>query len=563
LASFIGIERLTLGPWQALERSIHRLFMHAGFDDCRLVGGSGDQGCDILASKNNRLYVTQVKYRRAAIGIDPSVIKEIIHAIGAYSANEAIIATNQYFQTDTYKLAEKYSSELNVPIRLWPGEKLLEWSKKLPEYPVSVPMIRSYQDTALQLIDAARSQGKKQGLIIMATGLGKTRIASELISRELMARPQFEILILAHTVELVKQFEKALWEVLPKDVITHIWAGGEYPSFFGGVICGTMQSVIQAAKKENLTNRFSLVIVDEAHHAPAEGYSELIHLLKPNFLLGMTATPWRSDEKILSDMFGLPVFTMGIIEGMQQGYLSKVDYRMLVDDIDWDEVKELSKQKLTVSELNRKLFVPQRDEAMVSKIIEHFDIIEKPRCIIFCRTIKHAESINKLLRALGKPSKVIHSALDRIEATNVLRNFRSGMVPILISVDMLNEGIDVPDVNLVVFLRVTHSRRIFVQQLGRGLRLREGKTTVKVLDFVADIRRIAAGMRINKEVNEYSRSFNQNEAVRFAEGRLVNFSNDKALSLFNEYLQDIAQVEDLDDNAKLRFPPIYINDENT
>lgn len=555
MANFMGVERLTLGPWQAFERTLHRFFVHSGFEDCRLVGGPGDKGADVLATKNGQLWVTQVKFRGNAIALDETVVKEVIHAINSYSADEAVVATNQFFHPAAYVLARKFSDNTGVRIRLWPCKVLLDWSRKLSEYPTSRTELRPYQEEVLDSLDLARSQGRKQNLIIMATGLGKTRVAGEIILRELLGEQGADVLVLAHTVPLVHQLEAALWEVLSRDTPTHIWAGGEYPAYGGGVTVATMQSMIEAAKRENLTGRYSLVVVDEAHHAPADGYRQLLELLQPNFLLGLTATPWRLDERLLSDMFGPAVFTMSIVEGMQQGYLTSVDYRMLVDNVNWDEIPRLSPQRLTISELNRKLFLPERDESIVAKLVEHLDSIKDPRCLVFCRTIEHATTIYHLLRASGKPCRVIHSDFDEIERTKILREFRAGQNPTLISVDMLNEGIDVPDVNLVAFLRVTHSRRIFVQQLGRGLRISEGKSNVRVLDFVADIRRIAAGLRLNKEALKFAGRAEKKEFIRFHDGRIVHFSNDRALSFFQEYLQDVAQVEDLHDDTRLKFPP--------
>jgi superfamily II DNA or RNA helicase len=556
VANFLGPERLHFGPWQAFERALHRFFVHSGFTDCRLVGGPGDKGADVLATRDNRLWVAQAKFRRDSVALDESAVNEVIGAINSYSADEAVVVTNQRFHAGAYSLAKKFSDNTGVRIRLWPAHVLLEWGKKLPEYPASRAELRSYQEEGLDAVDLARSQGRRKGLIIMATGLGKTRVAGEVILREILSQRGSDVLILAHTIPLVHQLEAALWEVLDKDTSTHIWAGGEYPAYAGGVTFATMQSMIQAAKRENLEGRFSLVVVDEAHHAPADGYRQLLELLRPNFLLGLTATPWRLDERLLSDMFGPAVFTMNIVEGMQQGYLAGVDYRMLVDNIDWDEVPRLSQQRLTISELNRKLFLPERDESVVAKLVGHMDEMKNPRCLIFCRTIEHANAVYHLLRAAGKPCRVIHSDLDNIERTKILREFRAGQNPTLISVDMLNEGIDVPDVNLVAFLRVTHSRRIFVQQLGRGLRISEGKSTVRVLDFVADIRRIAAGLRLNKEALEFTQRAEKKEFIRFRDGRIVHFTNDKALSFFQEYLQDVAQVEDLDEDARLKFPPL-------
>jgi superfamily II DNA or RNA helicase len=116
---------------------------------------------------------------------------------------------------------------------------------------------------------------------------------------------------------------------------------------------------------------------------------------------------------------------------------------------------------------------------------------------------------------------------------------------------MLNEGIDVPDVNIVAFVRVTHSRRIFIQQLGRGLRMTEGKTEVLVLDFVADIRRVAAGLQLNRDAA--SRGADP-EIVRLRDGHVVKFDNDKPAAFFSQYLADVADIENLDDTSRLRFP---------
>lgn len=113
---------------------------------------------------------------------------------------------------------------------------------------------------------------------------------------------------------------------------------------------------------------------------------------------------------------------------------------------------------------------------------------------------------------------------------------------------MLNEGIDVPEENIVCFARVTHSRRIFLQQLGRGLRLSDNKTEVKVLDFVADIRRVAAGLELNAEANRLRKE----ETASYPEGDIVNFSND-VTSFFDQYLEDMADISNLDDSSRLNF----------
>ena len=150
------------------------------------------------------------------------------------------------------------------------------------------------------------------------------------------------------------------------------------------------------------------MVVDEAHHAPADGYRQLLSALAPQFVLGMTATPWRSDERRLEDIFGEPTHTVTIVEGMQLGYLASVDYRMMVDTINWDWVRDNLNATMSIKELNRRLFIPERDEALVLKIRQHLDMTTDPRAVVFCRSIDHAESIARRLQAESFAVHAVH-----------------------------------------------------------------------------------------------------------------------------------------------------------
>ena len=295
------------------------------------------------------------------------------------------------------------------------------------------------------------------------------------------------------------------------------------------------------------------MVVDEAHHAPSYAYRDLIEHLQPRFLLGMTATPWRGDEQQLESMFGPPAFTMDIVGGLQQGFLAEVDYRMLTDGIDWDAVALQTRQGLTVRDLNVLLLLPERDIAMVDVIASEMDAIQTPRVIGFCRSIEHASRLQPLLAAKGIRASLLHSQLTRQERFQNLSSFRRGDIDMLLSIEMLNEGIDVPEVNLVAFMRVTHSRRIFIQQLGRGLRLSSEKGRVVVLDFVADIRRVAAAVSMNREAASRGA---EREVVRFRDGTVVKFDKDAASIFFDQYLEDVADIENFDDGARLRLPEV-------
>jgi len=549
MAGFVSEERLTFGPWPALERMLARLAGHSGFKDVHLVGGSGDRGADVVGVFNGERWVLQAKFKQSG-AVYSEGAKEAVRALPFYEATVAVAATNQTFSPDAF--AFQKSSELNgVEVRLWNGSYLLKYFKELPEESKNHRDLRKYQSEAVDSVEEQRTLGRRNALVIMATGLGKSLVANQLISNELDGNPNQEVLVLAHTSDLVRQLEMSSWGQLKKSVSTHLWTDGEAPSYPGGVVFATWQSVAAHLERENLEGRFGLVVVDEAHHAPSLVFTRTLERLNPRFLVGLTATPWRGDDRSVQDVFGEPAYRMDILDGMQRGFLAKVDYRMLTDGIDWDEVSALSRKGLTLRDLNQLLIMPDRDLALVQKFAEHFRALDRPRALMFCRSIEHAERLQPLLASEGIKAAPLHSRLSREERFVRLSNFRSGGINCLLSVEMLNEGIDVPDVNLVAFVRVTHSRRIFIQQLGRGLRTTKGKDEVLVLDFVADIRRLAAGLSLNREAAERGEG---REVVRFADGQVVKFENDKPASFFSQYLADVADVEDLDESARLRFP---------
>ena len=234
------------------------------------------------------------------------------------------------------------------------------------------------------------------------------------------------------------------------------------------------------------------------------------------------------------------------------GYLAKVDYHMMCDNIDWDEVPKLAKKAVSIRDLNKRLFVPQRDEAVVDHIMIAIKDFERPRIAIFSPSVAHAEEFAKKLTSRGIPSANA-STDDRIKRRKILMDFASGRLTAITSVDVLNEGIDVPDVNILVFLRATHSRRIFVQQLGRGLRLAPGKKKVVVLDFVTDIRRMAAVATLDREVREETSS-SEVETVYLRDG-IVSFSDARAEAFVEAWLEDVTNLEETEDAEKLTFPP--------
>ncbi|MDT0440156.1 MULTISPECIES: DEAD/DEAH box helicase family protein [Streptomyces] len=536
---------LDSGPLQ-FPRRIERLLWHLGFSDVSNIDGSGDEGGDILALRKGETWVVQCKWkRRGAVGAD--AVGEVARARDHYRAHKAVVVTNTRFSPDARQRVANLA-RLGPGILLWGGTDLTtSFDRVPPRFGRVTP--RPYQAEALQAL-TVDLDASGRALLVLATGLGKTVVGGEVIAAHLRRAPQDQVLVVAHAKDLVQQLERALWRHLPKDVPTRLLTGDTRPDDLSGLTCATVGSALSAAR---FGYRPELVMIDEAHHVGEEGqYDELLELLRSARHLGVTATPWRGDKHDITHQLGAPSFSLGIEEGMRRGYLAQVDYRLFVDDIDWDIVREASDHSYGLAELNAKLFLPQRDEAIRDELATAWAATANPRAIVFCRTIEHAERLADMLRRtpLWSGALAIHAGLAKRERQNRLLAFRAGEVPILTAVDILNEGVDVPDVNILCFARVTHSRRIFVQQLGRGLRLRDGKERVTVLDFVSDLRRIAAALKLKRALD----GDGEIETLRKITPSNIDFSDQKVATLMDEWIKDAASLETAYDEHRLQFP---------
>jgi hypothetical protein len=233
-------------------------------------------------------------------------------------------------------------------------------------------------------------------------------------------------------------------------------------------------------------HEFDYIIVDESHHTHAATYLPTLQYFLPKFLLGITATPNRTDLKDIRDVYGYELFELLLEDALARDLLTPVDYRVVMDGLVNLEVLNTPIGKLTIKDLNRKLFIPKRDEEITQLIQQHLEGIPNPRVMIFCRTTVHCDRLAQKI-----PGSVpIHYGLDQKEQRLRLESFRSGLTRTVLTVDKFNEGIDIPEANIIVFLRSTASPTVFFQQLGRGLRKSKGKKKVLVLDFVANCDRL-------------------------------------------------------------------------
>lgn len=536
--------------WKGLERALARLMGHLGWKDTNVIGGAGDMGGDILGTRIDKAgaksWVVQSKAVSGDRYIGPQAIKEAIDALTFYQANVAAVATNGEF-TKTARQRQAQLESNGYTIKLWNGAFLQALIEGMPNDSAAYRQLRTYQQNIVDKVLRAFDAGEKRSFYIVATGLGKTVIAAT-IARNLWERGCRRILVLCHATDLAIQLEQGFWSQITKEVPTSVFFDGLPPRNTEGICFGLYQSLYGYLPGID-PEQFDVVIVDEAHHALANGFRTCLEHLKPRFLIGMTATPWRGDGQSLSAIFGNPIEKVSLVDGMAMGYLSKVDYRILCDNVDWNNMQSMSRKNFSIRDLNKRLFLPQRDEAVIAEIQKVVRTMNQPRIAIFSPSIEHSNRFANMLSAAGIPCAAL-SQVDKAERRRRLLAFSTGAYQAVCAVDVMNEGIDIPDVNLLVFLRATHSRRIFVQQLGRGLRLSEGKDKVIVLDFVSDIRRMADMIEMNREGKIKG---TENEVLYLQEG-FVSFSDAKVEKFVKVWLEDVADLGDSDDETRLTFP---------
>lgn len=562
--------------WQAFERNLCRLLSYEGFTNVRLVGQTGDHGADVTATKitpqGHKRWLFQAKHWKKPVG--ETVVQETIDAAYEYSASVPVIVAASGFEAPV-KAHQKVLMASGIPLQLWDSEKLVERAKRLPDVHTNKRKPRPYQEPAInEIVSAYYSKGENRALVVMATGLGKTFVAAESV-RRIRQNDKRQVLVCAHTNDLVYQLERAFWPFLRPSETTLIWNSYEHPTMeqleqtdYAFACVDSVSSWIQAGCS---LPDYGILLVDECHHVGSSMYDRVFEELSAgkeggSFALGLTATPWRPDEADLTAYFGDPRVSIDMVMGLKNGFLANVDYRMYTDNIDWESLKNIQGKSFSPKQINRTLFINQWDDSVVYKLRDTWEEQTNPRAIVFCGTIEHAIIMRDKINSLGFcHAEAIYSGssgkeyepMSQYKRNRILSDFAEGIVNVVCAVDIFNEGIDVPDVNILVFQRVTHSRRIFIQQLGRGLRVSEGKEKVIVLDFVSDIRRFAAGISLKDSLGESesgSTRINLPNKVTFMK---VGGDDPETESFLRQWLDDVVAIEDSDEDASvLKYPPL-------
>jgi superfamily II DNA or RNA helicase len=400
--------------------------------------------------------------------------------------------------------------------------------------------VREEQLECLDVLQEARDNGLDRALVQMATGLGKTTIIAADVKRFLGENPKARVLFLCHQNDILAQARERFERIIGPD-FTYGNFTGEGKKVFDAVTClfASFRGIRDWAHENApiLPDDYDYVVVDESHHGKAPTYEPILTYLKPQFMLGVTATPDRHDLKNIREIFGEEIYRLSLEEAIARGLLANVEYKVITDDIaDSNILRDAFRVKMNAKQLNRTIFIPKRDEEIVRIVNEHSYGIENPKRIVFCKSVEHAEEYAQYF----DQSAPLYSKLPKWQQDRVIEQFRNGEIDTILTIDMFNEGIDIPDANQVIFLRSTQSKTIFLQQLGRGLRKAPGKESVQVLDFVANCDRLAMLDEFWQEIKRYARTGDDSassETIRIDIGD-VHFSE-----VAREILDILAEIE--------------------
>lgn len=351
---------------------------------------------------------------------------------------------------------------------------------------------KPYQAELLEQLDAERLlHDRHRNLIVAATGTGKTVVAAldyRRLAREIHGR-DLSLLFVAHRKEILQQARRMYQEVLTDPTFGELLVDGDQPTHWRHVFA-SVQSLTADRLSTIEPAHFDVVVVDEFHHAQAPSYRRLLEHVEPVELLGLTATPERADGVDVRQFFGGRVAAeLRLWDALEQNLLSPFQYFGIYDGTDL-ETLQWKRGGYDLAELER---VYTADDARVRIVLKQLRDkvadVGTMRALGFCVSVEHARFMARKFLDAGIPARAVVGLDDSAERRAALAALRDGEINVLFTVDLFNEGLDIPLVDTVLFLRPTESATVFLQQLGRGLRLAPGKSVLTALDFVGHQRK--------------------------------------------------------------------------
>lgn len=337
------------------------------------------------------------------------------------------------------------------------------------------------QKRAIENLDRLRNFGERKALVIAATGTGKTYMSAFDVKT---VKPK-KLLFVVHREEILRKAKDTFETLLPNEKITFGLLTGNHKEKHVDYVFSTIQTLSRCFQ-EFERDEFDYIIIDEAHHATSPSYQDVLNYFEPLFTLGMTATPERSDSRNVFDLFDNNVALEVRLHDALEDELVIPFHYFGITDIDGIDLSNVNIDD--VAEITKRLKVNERVDFIIEKMEFYGHDGEKRKCLGFCASIEHAQYMSNEFNKRGYKTVCLHGGHStdyREKCINRLENNKDEL-EIIFTVDIFNEGVDIPTVNSVLMLRPTNSPIVFIQQLGRGLRKFKDKSFLTVLDFIGN-----------------------------------------------------------------------------
>jgi superfamily II DNA or RNA helicase len=350
--------------------------------------------------------------------------------------------------------------------------------------------LEPFQERLLEQIELSRLNGHHRNLLASATGTGKTVMAAVDYARLKARLPRSRLLFVAHREEILAQSRATFAHAMRDGNFGEFWVGRDRPTVFDHVFA-SIQSLNASGVESIDPSHFDVVIIDEFHHAAAASYERLLTRLQPVELLGLTATPERSDGLPVLQWFGNRIAAeLRLWDAIDQHRLVPFSYFGVADNLDLRDIPWLRGSGYDVGQLTTAITATDVwARAVVKQFHERLVSSEGTRALGFCVSVDHAKYMARVFNESGIRATAVWADTPDQERLQALTDLAAGRVNVVFSVDLFNEGVDVPTVNSLMMLRPTESPLLFLQQLGRGLRKAPNKALCTVLDFVGQHRK--------------------------------------------------------------------------
>ncbi|MDW0115027.1 DEAD/DEAH box helicase family protein [Sporosarcina saromensis] len=351
---------------------------------------------------------------------------------------------------------------------------------------------RPAQQLALTALHETMAAGYEKALVVLATGLGKTYLSA------FFAENFGRVLFIAHREELLTQAQQSFAHVF------HKRTGGIYNGQHKQDDADFVFASIQTLAMRHHLHRFKptdfdLVIVDEFHHAASPTYERVLEYFKPTFLLGLTATPERLDNKdVYSLCDGNEAISIHFLDAIRRNWLSPFIYHGVLDETDYGQLRWRN-NKYDGEELLRL----QMRESYANAVLDAWQNLKQTRTLGFCSSIRQAVFLSEHFQNAGYRSLALHGQANPQTRKTAKAMLEQGQLDILFTVDLFNEGIDIPSVDTLLFARPTESLTVFTQQIGRGLRIAEGKSHCVIIDLIGNYRNVRKKFEVFNESAEH------------------------------------------------------------